>query len=65
MDNSFFEENDKIIVSFRTKTVWKNNRKNKKEIRKFKRKGYFLSDESTYIIDKDGFSSILVFIKNK
>ena len=65
MDNSFFEENDKIVVSFRCKTIWKNSRRTEREIRKFKKKGFYLSDETTYIIDKDGFTSNLVFVKNK
>ena len=65
MDNSFFEENDTIVVSFRSKNLWRNSIKTKREVRKFKRKGFYLSDESTYILDKDGFTSNLVFVKNK
>ena len=65
MDNSFFEENDTIIVSFHNKNLWWNSIRTKREVRKFKRKGFYLSDESTYIIAKDGFTSNLVFVKNK
>ena len=65
MDNSFFEENDTIIVSFHNKSLWWNSIRAKREVRKFKRKGFYLSDESTYILNKNGFTSNLVFVKNK
>ena len=63
MDKSFFEENNTIIVSFCTKTLWYNSMRTNRTIRKFKRKGFYLSDESTYIINKNGFTSNLVFKK--
>ena len=65
MDKSFFKENDTIVVSFHNKHLWRNSLRTKREIRKFKRNGFHLSDQSTYIIEKDGFTSNLVFIKNK
>ena len=65
MDNNLNKNNNTITVTFRNTSQWAATIRRNREIKNFEKKGYFLSDNSLFVMDKDGFTTTLVFEKKK
>ena len=63
MDNKSIKDNNTITVTFHNTSHWAATIRTNREVKKFEKKGFYLSDESSFIMDKDGFTSTLIFVK--